>query len=93
MMPRVSQEAMHSSTFATLGRAVHEHLVGTEQENEDADDHNMTSARLSKILLPEGVLAGLLGSEEITSLLQDHFYDKATSSVTQALATTLEKHN
>ena len=77
MKPGVSQEAMHSGTFATMGRAIHEHLADIEQENEDAGDHNMTSAELSKVLLPEGVVTGLLESEEITSLLQNQFYDKA----------------
>ena len=91
MKPGVSQEAMHSGTFATMGRFNHEHLPDKEQEDEDADDHNMTSAELSKVLLPEGAVTDILKSDEITSFIQNQFHDKAITMLTESLMTALKK--
>ena len=58
----VSQEATRSGTFATTGRANHELLPDNEQEDEDAEDQNMTSAELSKVLVPDGAVIEILKS-------------------------------
>jgi len=74
-----------------MGRFNHEHLPDKEQEDEDADDHNMTSAELSKVLLPEGAVTDILKSDEITSFIQNQFYDKAVSMLTESMTTALKK--
>ena len=84
MKPGVPQEAMHSGTFATMGRVNHDHLPDKEQEDEDADDHNMTSAELSTVLLPEGAVTDILKSDEITSFIQNQFHDRAISMLTES---------
>ena len=74
-----------------MGRANHEHLPDKEQEDEDADDHNMTSAELSKVLLPEGAVTDILKSDEITSFIQNQFHDKAITMITESLMAALKK--
>ena len=91
MSPGVSQEAIRSGTFATTGRANHELLPDKEQEDEDADDQNMTSAELSKVLVPDGAVIDILKSKEVSTFVQNKFHDVAMIMLSESMRAAIEE--
>ena len=91
MNSSVSQEATRSGTFATTGRANHELLPDNEQEDEDAEDQNMTSAELSKILVPDGAVIDVLKSKEVSTFVQNKFHDEAMIMLSESMRAAIEE--